>query len=94
MSTTRAGVPVTQLDQMTQRVRRYDTRRRAPEGARARVSQTTVNDTGGSANARVSKAGVLPQPIEEAADGGQMLLDRGGAIQALHLFDVGGHGDR
>ena len=34
------------------------------------------------------------QPIEQAADGGQMLLDRGGAIPAVHLFDVGGHGDR
>ena len=34
------------------------------------------------------------QPIEEAADGGQMLLDRGGAIPALHVFDVGGHRDR
>ena len=34
------------------------------------------------------------QPVEEAADGGQMLLDRGGAILALHLFDVGGHRDR
>ena len=34
------------------------------------------------------------QPIEQAADGGQVLLDRGGAIPALHLVDVGGHGDR
>ena len=34
------------------------------------------------------------QPIEQPADGGQMLLDRGGAIHALHLVDVGGHGDR
>ena len=34
------------------------------------------------------------QPIEQPADGGQMLLDRGGAIPALHLVDVGGHRDR
>ena len=34
------------------------------------------------------------QPIEQAADGGQGLLDRGGAIPAVHLVDVGGHGDR
>ena len=34
------------------------------------------------------------QPIEQTADGGQMLLDRGGAIPAVHLVDVGGHRDR
>ena len=34
----------TQLDQMTQRVRRYDTRRRASDGAFAHLSQTTVDD--------------------------------------------------
>ena len=34
------------------------------------------------------------QPIAQPADGGQVLLDRGGAIPAVHLVDVGGHRDR
>ena len=34
------------------------------------------------------------QSIEQPADGGQMLLERGGAISALYVFDVGGHRDR
>ena len=34
------------------------------------------------------------QPVEQPADGGQMLLDRRGAIPAVYVVDVGGHGDR
>ena len=34
------------------------------------------------------------QPIAQPTEGGQVLLDRGRAIPAVHLVDVGGHGDR